>query len=191
MRNIFRTQATAAIITLVPSTLFAQAFGIEIATPVNELDVLSDLGNFYYSVNPPRTVSSFKTYIVYATPEAGVCVVKGIGENFERDGYGINVRSRFEELKELLDKNYGNGQIHDGLRPGALYDEIDDWVMALLQNERYYQAEWKVDDPDGIDGIIISVEALSPSASYIALQYRFANIEDCRDEAKAKDAGGL
>lgn len=181
----------AVAVTLSPAAATAQAFGIEMGTPVSELDIVHDAGDFYFIVNPPQTVSGFESYIVYAAPEAGVCVVRGLGENYERDGYGISVRERFQELKELLDKKYGGGVLYDGLRPGALWDEVDEWVMAIRQNERYYQAEWEVNDAKGVDDIIMSVEALSSDVSFIALQYRFSNFEDCQGEARAEDSGGL
>ncbi|MBC6443185.1 MAG: hypothetical protein GDA53_08715 [Rhodobacteraceae bacterium] len=180
-----------ALLALAPSAAKAQAFGIEMGTAVSDLDVVEDIGDFYYTVNPPRPVSGFETCVVYAAPESGVCVVRGIGKNFERDGYGIKVRDRFRDLKNILDKNYGNGALQDGLRPGALWDEVDVRVMALRQNERYYQAEWQVDAPEGIDDIIMSVKALSSDTSFLSLQYRFSNVGACRREAREQDAGGL
>lgn len=142
-------------------------------------------------ISPPRSVTGFEGYAVYATPQTGVCMIKAIGADFERDGYGTNVRDRFEELNGLLNNKYGTGELLDYLRAGALWDEVDEWVMAIRQNERFYQAEWLVGDDNGIDDIIMAIRALSSNTSYISLQYRFANMEDCRAEAQEVEAGGL
>lgn len=174
-----------------PSLGLAQAFGIEMGSKASELAIVEDIGDFHYVVEPPRPVSGFESYVVIATPETGACLVRGIGEDFLRDGYGMDVRDKFDELRSLLDENYGQGELLSGLRQGALWDEADEWVMAIRQNERYHQAEWDVNDEDGIDDIILGVEATSSDSSWLALQYRFSNMDDCDAEAKAEDAGGL
>ena len=190
--NILRTAAVSLFYAYsFPLGAFAQALGIEMGAKESELVIVKEIGNFSFVVDPPRTVSGFDSYVVKATPEAGVCMVKGIGEQFPRDGYGIAVRNRFDKLRGLLDQNYGDGKLHSGLRPGAFWDEVDQWVMAIRQNERYHQAEWEVNDPVGLDDIILSVLATSPDSSLLVLQYRFANITDCDAEAAAADASGL
>lgn len=176
---------------IIPTASFSQAFGIEMGTNVDELDLVEDIGDFQFIINPPKPVSGFVVYAVKATPAAGVCVVRGISSSFKNDGYGLNVRDRFEELRRLLDKNYGKGEIASELRPGALWDEVDEWVMAIRQNERFHQADWQVNDPEGLDDIILAVRASSRTDSYLALQYRFSNKDECDAEAAEADAGGL
>jgi len=176
---------------IMPAAANANAFGVEMGEPVSELNVVSDLGDWLYQVSPPTPVSSFETYVVYALPKAGSCIVRGVSKIYERDRYGIDVRKDFSRISGLLDKKYGTGQLLDHLLPGALWDKPEDWVFAIRQNERYYQAEWKVEDKEGLHDIIMVVSATSPSKSWIVLQYRFSNFEDCEKEAAEKEAGGL
>ena len=176
---------------LFPSILSAQAFGIEEGTSISSLEIIQDIGDDLYTVSVPSPVSGFETYAVLATEEAGACQVRALGENYERDGYGSDVRGRFQELKTLLDQKYGDGEFLDRLRPGALWDESDEWVMSLRQNERFYVAEWGVNEEGGLDNIIMSVRALSSNTSYIILQYTFSNYEDCELKALEEDASGL
>lgn len=170
---------------------YAQAFGITQGAPINSLSVLDDYGDGYYSIEVPNPVSYFESYVAFGTQDAGVCLVKGIGKTHKRDGYGIEVRQDFDELRTALDEKYGAGETHSGLRTGALWDDVDEWIMAIFQNERYHQAEWELGGAEGIDDIILSIAALSSNESYAGLQYRFANMAACQNEIAEVDKGGL
>ncbi|MBL3587429.1 hypothetical protein JMM61_18960 [Rhodovulum sulfidophilum] len=169
----------------------AQAFGIEQGTAIDKLPVVEDVGDGYYLVEAPNPVSFFESYVVFATENAGACIVRGLGKTHERDGYGLAVRDDFENLQAALDEKYGKGEMHSALRRGAIWDELDEWVMAIRQNERYHQAEWRPEQETGVNEIILTVKALSSDDSYVVLQYRFANELACDDEIASKDRSGL
>lgn len=170
-----------------PSVPLAQVFGIEAGQKIESLDIIDDIGDGLYSVEVPTPVSKyFEEYVVLATPKAGVCMVRGIGKTIYNDAYGEKLRRDFSELRKLLERNYGNSELVSFLKNGALWDEPREWTMALRQGERIHQAEWdnEVGSTFAVDmeDIILSAKALSSDSSWIALQYRFSNIRDCRAE---------
>ena len=190
--SIFKSIAVATAISLSSTHAFAQAFGINQGEKIENLEVVEDLGNFLYQVTPPIPVSGFSAYVVMATPESGACMVRALGDTFERDGFGENIRSRFATLAEILDGKYGKGHTVDILRSGALWKDPDEWVMAIRQNERVFQAEWTINsEENGIGDIILTTRARSRDDSFLALQYRFLNIKECENAKSQKDASGL
>lgn len=181
----------AALLLLSAPANAAQVFGIDKGTPVSDVNVIKDLGEGYYIIEVPKTVSFFETYVTFATENTGVCMLRGLGKDHERDGYGIDVREDFDKIRSALDKKYGKSELYSGLRSGAIWDEVDEWVMAIRQNERYHQAAWEPEDVEGIVDILLDVNATSSNDSYISLQYRFDNIDSCLADIENEDSSGL
>ena len=78
----------------------------------------------------------------------------------------------------------------DYLLPGSIWDEPEDWMMALRQNERRLQAVWKGSTlPNEVLTIILDASALSGSQGYLLLQYSFENEELCDSEEKQLQRG--
>lgn len=191
--------------TLLVSTIFsvafsitsanAQAFGVEKGQSLEGLTIKRDFGDGVYEVTVPSPHSEFEAYAVRATPETGVCTVRGVGKNHENDRYGISVQNAFSSLRSVLESRYNKHEFGDVLRSGAIWDGREYWVMALRQNERIFEAVWAAkyqsDLPDGLDEIILRVSAVSKDTAYIILQYRFNNDEECSRVLSKKDEGGL
>jgi hypothetical protein len=173
---------------MVPASAIAQAFGIQQGLSVDELDVVEDLGTGRYVVNVPKPHSEFEVYVVTASDTEGVCLVRGVGKDHDNDRYGQSVRTAFDKLEGALEARYGDFERADFLNAGALWDEADEWVMAIHQSER---AQYGSDLPDSIVEIILNVDAVSGSSAWIGLQYRLANFDDCQQELEALDSQGL
>lgn len=186
---------TIVCLLMMPASALAQAFGIQQGMSVDKLDVVQDLGTGQYVVNVPKPHSEFETYVVSASDAEGVCLVRGVGRNHDNDRYGQSVRTAFGKLEGALEDQYGDFTKRDFLNAGALWDETDEWVMAIRQNERVYQSVWQAqfgsDLPDSVVEIILNVDAVSGSSAWIGLQYRLANFDECQQELEALDSQGL
>ena len=195
MRNYLQTAITVICLLLMPSYALAQGFGIQQGTSVDELDVVEDLGGGRYIINVPSPHSEFEAYVVWASDTQGVCLVRGVGKNHNNDRYGQSVRTAFDRLERALEDRYGGFRKGDFLNAGALWDEADEWVMALHQSERVYQSVWQTpygsDLPGSIVEIILNIDAVSGSSAWIGLQYRLANFDECQQELEARDSQGL
>jgi hypothetical protein len=150
---------------------------------------------FYYVVTVPQPHSEFDSYMVKAAPEVGVCTVVGIGRDHENDRYGTSVRRSFSGLNSTLENNYGVNLNFDFIKNGALWDDPDEWVMSIRQNERDYVTFWNDDEgsdmPEGIQSISLTVNALSSYTAYVSLSYEFDNLEECMRIAESQDESGL
>lgn len=191
----FISIAFASFFSLTPTNLSAQAFGIEMGVSLSELEGAEDIGNGNYVISVPRPHSEFESYVVVLSETTGVCMVRGIGKNHNNDRTGINVRTAFDTLEAALKKTYGAGEQTNWLQPRALWDGAHEWVMSIRQNERLFGTDWTVTDgaelPEEIKAITMQIRAVSSDTSYIVLQYRFSNFEECDREIKAQDASGL
>ncbi|MFN3210293.1 MAG: hypothetical protein ACE369_15050 [Roseovarius sp.] len=192
---MIKTHVTALIIACSATTAFGQAFGIERGKAIDDLSVNSDMGNGLFTVSVPSPHPEFEDYVVKAVPEIGVCLVRGIGKNHTNDRYGASVRSAFADLKDALDQRYGDSEVIDHLKSGALWDEENEWVMSIHQNERYFQAAWDEESgsdlPSGLDEILMVVKTTSSDTAWIGLQYRFDNEQDCSDVIAQESQSGL
>jgi len=173
----------------------AQAFGIEMSKPLSELEVTDDLGDGFFIVVAPRPHSEFESYVVVATDETGVCMVRGVGKDHDNDRFGLSVRDSYSSLRSALKKRYGKYERVEFLRSGALWDDSDEWVMSIRQNERAHQAVWEEKSGSelsaGLKDIILEVSATSSDTSWIALQYRFDNMDECDRILAEQDESGL
>lgn len=185
----------ALLYSITPAVLSAQAFGIDMGASLSDLSGAEYAGNGTYFINAPRPHSEFESYIVTLTETTGVCMIKGIGRYHSNDRRGESVRRAFKSLEHILNENYGAGDHIDWLRPEALWDGSNEWVMALRQNDRIFVTEWKeelgAELPGEISSIGMFVAATGPGTSFIILQYQFSNFEECDREIKAQDASGL
>ena len=163
-------------------------FGIELHLPVDNLDVLGDLGQGKYDVTPPKPHPGFETYIVQATPSIGVFWVKAITPIIENDAYGNGVRQLKDELHAQLSKRYGPGKSTDQLMMGSIWDEPRDWIQSLNANERTCFVLWERlgsgQWPDDIENIFLGVTGNGIDAANVCVEYRSARMTDGETELR-------
>lgn len=177
------------------SGAWAQAFGLAPGVPLSALEVTEELGGNLYTIDVPSPHREFEFYVAYVGSAAGLCMVRGVGIDHESDRYGDSLRSAFGKLESLLENKYGRFYKGDFLKDGSIWNEPHEWVMAVAQNERVYQAVWDREErsmlPDEVHDIILSTSALDSDTSYLVLQYRFSNKDQCDAELEELDAEAL
>ncbi|RYX80498.1 hypothetical protein EON83_28290 [bacterium] len=161
-------------------------FGIEMHSPVEQLEIISDLGQGRYSVTPPKVHPSFVTYIVQATPGIGVFWVKAISPPMENDSYGAQARQLKDQIHGQLSKRYGSGVAQDGLMPGSIWDEPRDWTRALNANERHCFVMWEANKsdtlPTDLESLFLGVSGLSPDDTSLCIEYASVRMKDAEAE---------
>ena len=149
--------------------------------------------NVVTTTMPPRPHPSFENYVLKILPTAGVCQVRAIGVTIGSSSHGIEIQRAFNDLTTMVADTYGEYQEVDFLLPGSIWNEPEDWMMALQRNERQLQAEWGQDEgstlSNGISSIILGTSALSSSQGYLILQYSFENEELCDSEESQLQRG--
>jgi len=185
MLSLFKHIAVLAL-AIVPTYALSAPFGIEPGSRLSSLKTIDDDTGPFYTVSPPTPHPLFATYSVLYTPEEGVCAIRAIGELVDDDRYGNELKSKFQQVKSALDKKYGTGTMNDRLLQGALWSEVNEFMMAIKKNERIFQAEWATttSDSDDLRDIIISIVSISSDSGALSLQYRFLNYDACQETIK-------
>lgn len=162
----------------------AGPFGSEKGGKKEDFSIIKELKPFTYQVSVKKPHASFETYIATIHPTTGLCLIKGVGKTNLNDSTGLSTRKVFNDLRAQLDSVYGNSSLFDWLRPGALWKETHEWMMAVTKGERSYEASWDADSKstlkDGISEILLTVNGLGTESGYVTLQYRFDNWDQCK-----------
>jgi len=183
----------ALVLLLSSQILTAGPFGLEMGMSLDGLKALgvnpTMIATGYYKVNPLSPHPEFEEYIVRMDATEGVFWIKAIGKDISDSGYGFSTKSKFSETEQALSSAYGAGEMEDFLFPGSIWDELDDWMMSLRQDERFYLKKWEKADgtaiANGILSIYLAANATSSSKGYLILEYY--GIEHELLSKKAKD----
>jgi hypothetical protein len=150
----------------------------------------------YYTIaSPPRPHPDFASVIVQAVPGIGVCWIKGLGNEFETDDFGIQARNHAMAIKDQLETKYGKAELIDILVPGSLWNEPRDWLMGLRKGDRDYGFHWKQpSNPPkqwlGISQIYVGLQTTSTGVR-ANVEYYSPRSADCDAAAKKAAAGAL
>ena len=127
-----------------------------------------------------------EAYVVTATPEQGVCMVKGVGVDHAGDAYGYKIIDVAADLRRQISVTYGSSRLNDFLESGSIWRESNDWAMAILKHERSYQFVWNRSAgstlPNNVVEILETVGATSPGSTYLTLQFKYSNYSACQAE---------
>ncbi|MDF1670620.1 MAG: hypothetical protein P1U83_13495 [Roseovarius sp.] len=165
------------------------AFGLEFGQAIPE--TANEKSDGFYYLKPPKTHPEFETYVISGSDSFGVCRISAIGKDHNDDEWGLSIKAKYEEIIKALEKKYGVGEREEFLRPGALYDDPEDFSRAISKNQRIHQIYWEnvSDGPTGLNDLFLTVKA-DWEDTYIIIQYRSNSYNDCKIEymEKANDA---
>lgn len=136
----------------------------------------------------PRSHPRFKAYMLQVLPTAGLCAITAVGVDVRTSSHGVEMLAEFDAMVESLQAAYGDHRRNDFLRSGSIWDEPEDWMMALSRKERVLQAVWDQDagssSKNRVKEVILSASTTRTDAGYLVLQYRFENQDQCEAELK-------
>lgn len=194
---IGRILAAAVICGMVAATsATAGAFGIEMGTPLRDLeviDIFTGSGTITsYDVIVPTPHPDFGIYTVSLTPQTGVCRIYAISPNFQNDRNGAGIRAAYSRVKAGLVSKYGPAtEQADGLRPGARDRGAGDFAGALDRKDRSLSSRWIVNGrTNDVMAIMLLASATDASTTALTIGYSFTNTVECEHlEAEADGAG--
>jgi hypothetical protein len=161
---------------------------------VSSLRVIKKIDEMDYEIQVPIPNPEFESYVARISPSSGVCRVSGLGKTHTNDRYGFETRSAFARLKASLGARYGSSKNYDFLNAGSIWNDPQDWHMALQKEERTLASFWSKEHesalPATISGIMLDTRAVS-SGPYLALAYEFTNMTDCSARKQAQEEAGL
>jgi hypothetical protein len=162
------------------SAALAGPFGLEMGTQVSKEVMERDESKFTFTTVPnPHPL--FEVYTGWQNAEFGLCRVLAVSEEFDNDRYGSKVRDAFDRVQSALTEKYGSGRKIEFLKPDALWDEPNDWVMSLKQSERTHASVWEdvVIENESYDLIQLWVSGISSSNSVLIIEYRMKDFSPC------------
>lgn len=146
----------------------------------------------YKTTNVPKPHAAFGTYVLKISPDAGLYSIRAISHSISSNSYGAELRSKFNSVHSKLVKLYGKHKMHDFVKPGSVWDEPIDWMMALSKKERVFAAKWSEADGSNLKDNIVTITlfaiALSSTQGVITLEYHFSNEKLVEGEIDAKQA---
>lgn len=154
----------------------------------------SDPQNGVYIYNRlPISFSKADEYLLLFGPKAGLCKVVASGVTQETSVYGSELKSEFADLHAALVSKYGDAKSdYDFLKSGSIWDDPQDWMMALLKKERVLASVWEFSGRgDQVENIMLKANALGTNKGYVTIAYEFSNFSACRAELDASDNAGL
>jgi len=172
-----------------PASVQGQAegpFGVTMGSPISKYPSCKTHENagFYTCDTLPKAHASFEMYSIQAHPKVGVCFVKGIGKDINRDARGVMTRAEVKKLAEQIEQTYGpHTAIRDSLSSRSALKDPADWLMAVEQDERTFSYDWtKGDYPNGIATIHVFARATSGQTGYAVVEFYFKNEKQCDNE---------
>ncbi|MGO4411287.1 MULTISPECIES: hypothetical protein [unclassified Brevundimonas] len=167
-------------------------FGIAFGAPLDSLSVLSDLGQGGYIVEAPAPHPLFNRYVVRASPRLGIVWIKGVGAEIENDNFGTVTRGAADRVAEQLSQKYGRPKKTDFLMEGSIWSEVQDWMSALNNNERYYCYNWDAEEgarlPDGVESIFVGAVPVQGYAAQVVLEYASRTLADAEADLERQMA---
>jgi len=133
--------------------------------------VQKDDGDTLILSKAPKPHPDFSFYLVCVSPSKGFAKVRAVSHEIESNSFGGAIKEKFQETKTALAGKYGKpAQVADGLLSGSIWNEPEDWMMGLANEERLLSAMWKLGG-----GVLIGLEAQASSSSEgrICVQYEF------------------
>ena len=146
----------------------------------------NDQAHLYTTATVPRPLERVDFYVLLVLPNAGLCQIRVIGITVNSSSHGVELRNEYLRVRDALQEVYGTFGEADYLRTGSIWDEPEDWMMAVRRRERILQAAWDAEEGstmrNNVKQILLGVSALNTSSGWITLQYQFDNEEECDAE---------
>ena len=152
----------------------------------SDLETMEGQTNFYRATTVPRPLERVDFYGLLILPNAGLCQIRVAGITIDSSSHGVELRNEYRRVRDALESVYGTYGEGDYLRSGSIWNEPEDWMMAVRRNERVLQAAWDIEEGstmrNNVKQILLGVRAPSTSKGWISLQYTFDNEEECEAE---------
>jgi hypothetical protein len=176
-----------ALAVAVPVQTQGQApFGVTMGSPISKYPSCekTEQAGWFKCETLPRSHASFEMYIIQAHPTVGVCFVKGIGKDLNRDPRGLKTRAEIEKLVGQLEQTYGRQtRIRDTLSSRSELKAEDDWMAGVKEEERIFSYDWSRGNyPNNVASIHVFARASDDRTGYAVAEFYFNNDKACDDE---------
>jgi hypothetical protein len=138
------------------------------------------------ATNLPKALSDTLSIQLYFGFNDRLWRVVSISKMWEHDRTGVQAKTRFGEVHNLLTERYGNPTDHFSIPSSTFFADSDQFAYGISTNNRFYFSEWDISDLN----VELSIRAKMES-TYYAIIYEFKPLENnvtSHMQAKEKDA---
>ena len=97
----------------------------------------------YNATNLPKMISDIENVTLYFGYNNRLWRIAAISELFRNDPYGSHVKTRYEELNNILSKKYGTGSRHHFT--GELWDDPDEFLMGIKTGRNWHYTNYNTE----------------------------------------------
>jgi hypothetical protein len=168
-------------------------FGFIIGTSIDAYDCEDSGSSGLYNCRANNPHPAFEAYGVKASPSHGICWIKAVGIDISDSGRGSSTKSKTDEIAAQIASAYGDWTgTYDFLSVGSIWDESDEWLMGIVQKDRYYAFTWGVDDgfqpQKNITSIYVASGATRSNTGYVGAEFGGFNKAECEAEIAAEQS---
>lgn len=150
---------------------------------------LTEVAPGIHNIPVPRPHPDFPSYLGMIGPTTGLQWIKAVGKEIRTNRFGTALRSAFDDFALRLAKAYGEGRLDDILLTGALWNEPEDFMNALLRGERALMMTWDEMSGSTIEAPMASISllaiAVEDDLGYLAIEYSLDRMDEMRREIEA------
>lgn len=168
----------------------------QIESMVGELLQSAPSGTYLYATKRvPKPHPSFESFVLLIAPNSGLCQVRAVGIDVQTSSHGLDLHQAFDVMQTALTNIYGPAKVVDQLLPGSIWNDPQDWMMALKKKERILQGHWQAQGSttlrNAVKDIYLEARASDTDTGFLLLQYEFSNNSLCEDEVKRGEGNAL
>lgn len=157
--------------------------------------VQTDSIGIYTMRNVPVPNAAFDTYFIKASKTYGLCKIAASTKLNTNDNYGINTKSIFKTLKDILLQKYGKSIDYDYIGYNSIWKKPEDWLYSIKVEDRILDSFWSLNlvtaSPYKLNTIGLETNSLDRSNGWVILSYEFSNLALCDKENKDSSGNGL
>lgn len=174
----------------------AAPFGITFGMPRSELEQL--IGTFaeaepgtLVATTVPRPHPDFEHYVFFVSPTNGVCGITAMGKSVQMNAFGDQLKEAFAKIDGQLTERYGKAQQYtDMVKPGSIWNEPEDWSMALSLAERVLSKVWNP-PASSLSAIGLQATAESRNEGRLLLLYQSPTSRACMEDLEQAQSSVL
>jgi hypothetical protein len=116
--------------------------------------------------------------------DKGLYFLRVSTDNIFTNSYGLQIKLKYDEIVDIMISKYGKPTTDINiLLPGSIWNEVNDFMMALFKEERCLITSWEFEQGE-IEAIFVEVKAISTNEAIVMIDYYFSGQSEIEEKLK-------
>jgi hypothetical protein len=196
MKHVIVVIIAVLFCSIVYSQPYEGPFGLKMGLTLSQLKMIDPnmserkIDSVYEMTTVPIPHVDYEAYWVMMSPDSGLCKIIAVSRIIKTNPHGTDVEKMYKSHRDAIAGKYGQYLEIDDLMPGSIWDEPEDFMMALVKKERNLLSIWGTKASSNmlndIEAIGLQVKAHASDSGQIMLTYEFHNFANYKKELDAK-----